>query len=204
MPAVTCRSPAGRARSRAAAGSSRRHARTRSAALASSAVRPTRGASVLRGSASDVRSTSTSRWAVSLSGFPFAGRGGAAVVVTACWTTFDVSSPSRISPGCAACSIRFATLTASPVTKPWPDDESPATTSPVLMPIRISSRVAQLASSSALSSESRARIAAAARTARSASSSCNVGAPKTAMTSSPMNFSTVPPWLSTICAISTK
>src|SRR5688572_8526359 len=33
----------------------------------------------------------------------------------------------------------------------------------------------------------------AARTARSASSSCETGAPKTAMTASPMNFSTVPP-----------
>ena len=33
----------------------------------------------------------------------------------------------------------------------------------------------------------------AARTARSASSSCAVGAPQTAITASPMNFSTVPP-----------
>ncbi len=33
----------------------------------------------------------------------------------------------------------------------------------------------------------------AARTARSASSSCAIGAPQTAMTASPMNFSTVPP-----------
>ena len=37
------------------------------------------------------------------------------------------------------------------------------------------------------------RIASAARTARSGSSSCATGAPKTAMTASPMNFSTVPP-----------
>ena len=33
----------------------------------------------------------------------------------------------------------------------------------------------------------------AARTARSASSSCAVGVPQTAITASPMNFSTVPP-----------
>ena len=33
----------------------------------------------------------------------------------------------------------------------------------------------------------------AARTARSASSSCATGAPHTAITASPMNFSTVPP-----------
>ena len=37
------------------------------------------------------------------------------------------------------------------------------------------------------------RIASAARTARSGSSSCATGAPKSAMTASPMNFSTVPP-----------
>ena len=38
------------------------------------------------------------------------------------------------------------------------------------------------------------RARAPARTARSASSSCAVGAPQTAMTASPMNFSTVPPY----------
>jgi hypothetical protein len=37
------------------------------------------------------------------------------------------------------------------------------------------------------------RIAKAARTSRSGSSSCATGAPKNATTSSPMNFSTVPP-----------
>ena len=38
-----------------------------------------------------------------------------------------------------------------------------------------------------------APISSAARTARSASSSWTPGIPKTAMTASPMNFSTVPP-----------
>ena len=33
-----------------------------------------------------------------------------------------------------------------------------------------------------------------ARTARSGSSSCTAGTPKTPTTASPMNFSTVPPW----------
>jgi hypothetical protein len=42
------------------------------------------------------------------------------------------------------------------------------------------------------------RSSAAARTARRASSSCTVGTPKTAITASPMNFSTVPPCRSTI------
>ena len=48
-------------------------------------------------------------------------------------------------------------------------------------------------SSSPCSVESASRIASAARTARSGSSSCATGAPKTAITASPMNFSTVPP-----------
>ena len=48
----------------------------------------------------------------------------------------------------------------------------------------------------------RPRISSAARTARSASSSCARGRPKTAITASPMNFSTVPPWRSTAVRIS--
>ena len=44
----------------------------------------------------------------------------------------------------------------------------------------------------------------AARTARSASSSCETGIPKTAMTASPTNFSTVPPWRSMIARRSSK
>jgi len=43
------------------------------------------------------------------------------------------------------------------------------------------------------SSPTESRIASAARTARSGSSSWETGAPKTAITASPMNFSTVPP-----------
>jgi hypothetical protein len=39
----------------------------------------------------------------------------------------------------------------------------------------------------------RSSTASPARTARSASSSCAAGAPNTAITASPMNFSTVPP-----------
>ena len=44
----------------------------------------------------------------------------------------------------------------------------------------------------------------AARTARRASSSWMVGTPKTAMTASPMNFSTVPPWRSMISRAAAK
>ena len=42
------------------------------------------------------------------------------------------------------------------------------------------------------------------RTARSASSSSAVGAPQTAMTASPMNFSTVPPYAPMICVAVSK
>ena len=45
----------------------------------------------------------------------------------------------------------------------------------------------------ALSSAIASRILSPARTARSASSSCATGAPNTAITASPTNFSTVPP-----------
>jgi hypothetical protein len=54
------------------------------------------------------------------------------------------------------------------------------------------------------SSGSAARISDAARNARSASSSCAAGTPNTAITASPMNFSTVPPWRSTIAFIRVK
>ena len=62
--------------------------------------------------------------------------------------------------------------------------------SPVVIPTR----------SSRSSSTAKSRIASAARTARSGSSSCAVGAPKSAITASPMNFSTVPPWRSSSAA----
>ena len=97
--------------------------------------------------------------------------------------------PRRLA---AACSSRAATLTASPVTSV--SDSPPTTTSPVLMPIRASSPCSAIA----------ALISAAARTARSASSSCETGIPKTAMTASPTNFSTVPPWRSMIARRSSK
>ena len=47
-----------------------------------------------------------------------------------------VRSPTRISPGAAACSSRAATLTASPLAKELPTRGRPLTTSPVLTPMR--------------------------------------------------------------------
>ena len=106
-------------------------------------------------------------------------------VSTASRTSASVCSPIRISPGWAACSSRAATLTASPVARRSP---VPVTTSPCHHAdavLRGRDRAARRAS--------RLRPQ-----ARSASSSCSCGTPKTAITASPMNFSTVPPWRSTI------
>ncbi len=126
------------------------------------------------------------------SDFPFRTRGSTASTRTASRTSALVSAPMSVSPGAAACSSRAATLTASPVTSVSPSP--PTTTSPVFTPIRASSPCSAIA----------ARISDAARTARSASSSCDTGIPKTAMTASPTNFSTVPPWRSMICRRSSK
>ena len=100
--------------------------------------------------------------------------------------------------------MRAATLTASPVTSRWPLVPSDATTSPVLSPMRTASRTPRSRSSSAASDASAARASHAARTARTASSSCTSGTPKTAITASPMNFSTTPPWRSTTASTESK
>ena len=70
----------------------------------------------------------------------------------------------------------------------------PTTHSPLSRPMRPSMPSSTIAS----------RISSAARSARSASSSCTAGMPKTAMTASPMNFSTTPPWRSAAARIRSK
>ena len=96
-------------------------------------------------------------------------------------------SSTRIAPTGAADCSREAVLTTSPDAIPSPASgrvSSAISASPVVMPMR---------TSTSPSSASASRIASAARTARSGSSSCTTGAPNTAITASPMNFSTVPP-----------
>jgi hypothetical protein len=122
---------------------------------------------------------------------PFSDSGSTASASTASRASASVSAPISTSPGAAACSSRAATLTASPVAS---RSAVPVTTSPVVTPIR------PLIPKSGKAS----RISTAARQARSASSSCSTGTPKTAITASPMNFSTVPPWASTIPFIRSK
>ena len=124
-------------------------------------------------------------------GLPFSSSGPTGSTSAAACTKARVGSPISTSPGCAACCSRAATLTASPVAS---CSSTPVTTSPVMTPIRPCNP----------SSGSASRISTAACTARSASSSCSTGTPNTAITASPMNFSTLPPCRSTIPFIRSK
>ncbi len=81
-------------------------------------------------------------------------------------------------------------LTRSPATIPWFVAFSVTAASPVRTPARAWRSGWRALTASTSSSP--------ARTARSASSSWAIGVPQTAMTASPMNFSTIPPCASTI------
>ena len=85
-----------------------------------------------------------------------------------------------------------------PVTKAWPAEGSPATTSPEAMPVRVARVSPRSRASSSLSWARDSRISVAARTARRASSSWTCGTPNTASAASPTNFSMMPPCRSTI------
>ena len=105
-----------------------------------------------------------------------------------------VRSPQMMPHGSAAVCKRAATLTGSPVRGKSPVALSRiATTSPVLIPIRIGSRSPRTASCWTWS-----RNASAAESARAGSSSWVCGKPKTATTASPMNFSRMPPCSTTV------
>ena len=108
-------------------------------------------------------------------------------------TSLRVWGPIRMPLAGAADCRRAAVLTASPATSPCPPPASPVATSPVLTPIRRSMPTPRSRTRSTFSSAIASRISQAARTARRASSSCSTGTPNTAMTASPMYFSTVPP-----------
>ena len=96
-----------------------------------------------------------------------------------------VDSPTSTHAGGATDCRRAVVLTMSPATIPWFVAPIVTAASPVITPARALIPGPTLATASTNSS--------AARTARSASSSRAVGVPHTAMTASPMNFSTVPP-----------
>ncbi len=104
-----------------------------------------------------------------------------------------VSSPTTMPfTGACTCS-RAAVLTTSPATMDSPYSgraPSAARASPVLTAVRT---CRSSSGSAAFRSATASRTASAARTARSGSSPYATGAPNTAITASPMNFSTTPP-----------
>ncbi len=100
-----------------------------------------------------------------------------------------VASPTSTVPGGAMPWRREAVFTRSPATIPWPVAPTVAAASPVRTAgadLERRSPASEMALTASTSSS-------AARTARSGSSSWAVGTPHTAMTASPMNFSTFPP-----------
>ena len=126
---------------------------------------------------------------------PFRSSGSRSRYSIAAAVSRRVAAPTVTAPiPLAACS-RAATLTVSPITVYW-SPIRPASTSPELMPTRSASSTPLVAARppiSVLISLIAACIARPALTARSGSSSCATGAPKTAITLSPMYLSTWPP-----------
>src|SRR5439155_12611920 len=159
---------------------------------ASSALRPNSG---VGSSATDSSFERTTRYASTVCAFPLSTNAPNDSNSKARPASRNVVEPTTISPGVAIDSSRCAVFTVSPTTV-YADCTSPAsrplTTSPLEIPIRRASRRPCSRSSQSFSSASALCISTAARTARSASSSWETGAPKTAMTASPMYFSTVP------------
>src|ERR1700691_3628743 len=94
-------------------------------------------------------------------------------------------------PGSAADWTRAAVFTASPATIPSPAAPRFTATSPVTTPARAARPGTPDSTPSSATASTRSS---AARTARSASSSVATGVPQTAITASPMNFSTAPPY----------
>ena len=152
----------------------------------SSRSRPTSGVSLARRPATGVRGRTASHTRIG-SLLPFATTGGASSNSIDRPVARRVASSTKMLPAGAADSRRAAVLTLSPEAVCSPCSilaSSVISASPVVMPMW-TSRSPPAASSS--------RIASAALTARSGSSSCATGAPKIAITASPTNFATVPP-----------
>ena len=112
-----------------------------------------------------------------------------------------VVSSTQTCPGPATDCTRDAVLTASPATIPCCSAPTVTATSPVTTPTRAASPATPTSSPM---SATRVTSSNPARTARSASSSWDVGTPHTAITASPMNFSTVPPYRPMIRRASSK
>ncbi len=164
----------------------------RSLSSRSSSSRPTNGASSVSARPTPPRwaTTRTARDAGTGLALPLSAWSDVASKTIALPAAWRVASPTSTVDGAAAPWRRLAMLTMSPVTMPWFVAPSVTAASPVWIPARTSSPgpIARTATT-------RSR---AARTARSASSSRAIGAPQSAITASPMNFSTVPPYRSMI------
>jgi hypothetical protein len=168
-----------------------RSARTRASAsrsTPSSRSRPTSAALAWCGTSTPSRArAATASHTGTGSRLPFAATGTAGRYSITARVCRNVRSPTSTPfTGAAACN-RAAVFTTSPAAIPSPcPGRAPSVTSasPVFTPTRTWTWP---------SSRAQSRIASAARTARSGSSSCAAGAPNSAITASPMNFSTVPP-----------
>ena len=166
----------------------------------SSSSRPTNGGSSMAARPSPRRraTTAIARQAASGDSLPLSCCAPASSKLMAPEAARNVASPTSTVPGTAADWRREAVLTRSPATMPWPAAPMVTAACPVSTPARACMpRPSPMPGTPSTSSS-------AARTARSASSSCVVGVPHTAITASPMNFSIVPPCRSTISRASSK
>ena len=160
----------------------------RSLSRRSSSSRPTNGGSGRSERPLPPRcaTTRSARYAGTGAALPLSACSPASSNAIAALAARIVASPTSTVPGWATPWSRAAVLTRSPATIPWFVAPSVTAASPV--------RLAGAGDGgAAIKAHQASTRSSAARTARSASSSRAVGAPHTAMTASPMNFSTVPP-----------
>ena len=159
----------------------------------SSASRPVSGASSpsTRCAPPTADSTRAARHNRCGSALPFSACSPASANSTAEETSRCVAPSASTCPGPAAACTRAAVFTASPATIPSPTAPSVTATSPVTTPARAARPAAPASDPSAATAATRSS---AARIARSASPSVATGVPHTAITASPMNFSTTPPY----------
>ena len=160
--------------------------------MRSSASRPVSGASSpsTRCAPPTDDSTRTARHSRCGSALPFSLCSPASANAIALPASRWVARRPAPSPAPAAACTRDAVFTASPATIPSPTAPRFTATSPVTTPARAARPGSP---DSAPSSATAATRSSAARTARSASPSVATGVPQTAITASPMNFSTTPP-----------
>ena len=158
----------------------------------SSASRPVSGASrpSTRCDPPTADRTRTARHSRCGSALPFSMCSPASANAIALPVSRWVGTSTSTEPGPAAACTLDAVFTASPATMPSPTAPRFTAISPVTTPARTARPGSP---DSAPSSATAATRSSAARTARSASPSVATGVPHTAMTASPINFSTTPP-----------